>query len=232
MASITTNKSIFYKTSSNINEYKNSINDNKHTNENSNNTIFKKTDDSNISNDAMIRYKFLSRIETSVQGINKSPFIAKYTSEYEKIKKEIVSGTYGNDTNKYTDLLDNAFKDALNHTSNFLIEPSTKTANTKIKMSSSTLAKCQKQYDTATSLVWMFRAENKRILQEIDAYKKKKNHHMVASLTQLSTTYTHVINDLSDTVTLIQSNIDDSFNANSNESIDSDQLTQLQNQSK
>lgn len=230
MDSITINKSISYKTSSNINEYKNSINDSKHTNENSNNTIFKSTDDSNISNDAKIGYKFLSCIETSMQDINKAPSIAKYTSEYEKIKKEIVSGVYGSDTNKYTDLLDNSFKNALNNVSNFLLKPSTKTAT--IKMSSSTLTQCQKQHDTATSLVWIFRADNKRISEKIEVYRKKKNHRMVASLTQLSTTYKQVINNISDTVTMVQNNIDDSFNANSNELTNSDQLTQLQNQSK
>jgi hypothetical protein len=220
MDSITINKSISYKTNSNINEYKNFINDNKHTNENSNNIIFKGTDNSNISNDAMISYKFLNRIESSIQDINKIPFIEKCTSEYENIKKEIVSGTYGSDTNKYTDLLDNAFKNALNHASNFLLKPSTKPAN--IKMSSSTLIQCQKQYETATSLVWLFDAENKRILKEIEAYKKKKNHPLVASLTQLSTTYKHVINNISDTINVIQNTIGDSFNTNSNESTNSD----------
>lgn len=230
MDSITSNKSISYKTNSNINEYKNPINDNKHTNENSINTILRSTDDSIISNDAMIGYKFLSRIETSMQDTSKSPSISKYTSEYEKIKKEIVSGAYGSDTNKYTGLLDTAFKNALNNTSNFLLKPSTKSANTK--MSSSTLVKCQKQYETATSLIWIFRAENKRILQEIETYKKKKNHRMVTSLTQLSDTYKHAINNISDAATLIKNNIDDSFNADSNESANSDKLIESQNVNK
>lgn len=238
MDSIIINKSISYKTSPVINEYKNSISaskDNKHTNKNSNNTIFKNNDNSDISNDAVIGYKFLNRIETSMHDINKIPSIDKYTSEYKKIKKEIASGLYGNDKNKYIDLLDDAFKNSLNNTSDFFVKSSTKTNN--IKMSSSSLTKCQKQYETATSLVWIFSAENKRILQEIEDYKKKKNHRMVTSLTQLNSTYKHVINNISAVVTLMQSTINDSFGENPNESTESTEsaapepLNQFQNQS-
>ncbi|NMM63771.1 hypothetical protein HBE96_14030 [Clostridium sp. P21] len=227
---ITINKSISYKTNSNIIEYKNSINDNKHTNENSNNTIFKGTDNSSISNDAVLGYKFLNRIETSIKDITKSPFIEKYSSEYENIKKEIVSGTYGSDTNKYTGLLDNVFKNALNLASNILLKGSTKSDN--MKMSSSTLIKCQKQYETANGLVWIFREENKKILKEIEECKKKKNHQKVASLTQLSDTYKHVINNLSCTINFIQENVNNSFDTDSNESKNQDELTELQNEIK
>lgn len=69
-----------------------------------------------------------------------------------------------------------------------------------IKISSSS----QKQYNTATSLVWIFKAENKRILQDIEYYRKKKNQRMVNSLTQLSKAYTHVINNISNIVTMIK----------------------------
>jgi hypothetical protein len=230
MNSITSNKLISYKTDYNINENKNQNNNNKHTDESSNSITFKGTDDSNISSDGMLGYKFLKRIETSMQDSNKTPSISKYTSEYEKIKKEILSGSYGSDTDKYIDLLNNTFKNALTNTSNFLLKSSTKTSN--IKMSASTLIQCQKQHDTATSLVWIFKSENKRILKEIEAYKKKKNHRMVASLTQLSDTYKHVINNISNTVTLIESNINDSLNANSNEPVNSDKLIEPQNMDK
>ncbi|EET86419.1 hypothetical protein CcarbDRAFT_3109 [Clostridium carboxidivorans P7] len=173
MDSIVINKSITYET--NANEHKNSLNNNKHKNENSNNnTIFQSTDDSHISNDAIVSYKFLNRIESSVKDITKSPFVEKYNSEYENIKKEINSGIYGNNTNKYMDLLDNAFKGALNHASNILLKSSTKSDN--MKLSSSTLTKSQKQYETATSLVWIFKAEHKKVLKEIEEYKKKKKY--------------------------------------------------------
>lgn len=172
-----------YKSSLNIDEHKNSIKDDNHINENSNNIILKDGDDTNISNDSIISYKFLNRIEYHTKNTNEVTCIKKYTDEYEKIKKEIDSGVYGN-----------------------------------VKMTSSTLIKCQKQYDTATSLVWIYKAENKRILQEIEYYKKKKNHSMVNSLTQLSTTYKHVISNISNTVTMIQNSINDSFNSQTGES--------------
>lgn len=231
MDSITSNKSISYKINSNhINECKNSTTNNKHTNKNSDNSVFKRTDDSKISYEAMTGYKFLKRIETSTKDSNIALSISQYTSEYEKIKKEILSGCYGSDTHKYADLLDSAFKNALSNISNSSVKSSTKTSG--IKMSASTLIQFQNQHDTATSLVWIFKSENKRILKEIEAYKKKKNHRMVASLTQLSDTYKHVINNISNTVTLIESNINDSFNENSNEPVNSDKLIELQNMTK
>ncbi|WPC44508.1 hypothetical protein [Clostridium sp. JS66] len=212
MDSIVINKSISYET--NTSGHKNSLNNNKHKNENSNNnTIFQSTDDSNISNDAIVSYKFLNRIESSIKDVTKSPFVEKYNSEYENIKKEINSGIYGNNTNKYIDLLDNAFKGALNYASNILLKSSTKSDN--MKLSSSTLTKNQKQYETATSLVWIFKAEHKKVLKEIEEYKKKKNHEKVASLTQLSNTYNHVINNISCTINFIQENINESFEKDS-----------------
>ncbi|AKA68717.1 hypothetical protein [Clostridium scatologenes] len=223
MDSIIINKSITYET--NAREHKNSFSNDK--NENShNNTIVQNTDDSHISSDAMVSYKFLNRIESSVKNITESPFIEKYNSEYENIKKEINSGIYGKNINNYIDLLDNAFKGALNHASNILLKSSTKSDS--IKLSSSALTKCQKQYETATSLVWIFRVEHKKVLKEIEEYKKKKNHEKVASLTQLSNTYKHVINNISCNINFMQENINKSFERDSYKLEDCDKLTELQ----
>lgn len=216
MDSIAIDKSISYKTNSSINKDTNSVIDNKHPDKNSNSEIVYGKDASDISNDAVISYKFLNRIEASTQNSEKGSFVEKYIGEYERIKKEIDSGLYGNNTNKFTSLLDNAFKNVIDNSSDLLIKSSEKSS--KVKMTSSSLIKCQKQYENATSLVWIYRAENKRVLQEIEDYRRKKNHQMVASLTRLSNAYKHVINNISNTVAMIQQNIDDSFSTDSDES--------------
>lgn len=152
-------------------------------------------DISKISGDGIISYKFLKRIEGSACNDNKISFIDKYVSEYEKIKKEIDSGTYGSDKEKYINILDSVFNSSLSH------------ASSHIKMSAPSLIKCHKQYETATGLAWMFKAEHKRIKHEIEYYKKKKNHTMVASLRQLSDSYKHAIDNISNTAAMIEENI-------------------------
>lgn len=171
-------------------------------------------DESIISKDAILQCRFLRQIENDAKNNNKASCIAKYTNEYEKIKNEIASGAYGSDKKRYMDLLNNAYKNAL---SNFSKTEEAHKGN-NIKMSSSTLIKCQKQYEAATSIVWMLRAENKRILEDIEYYKKKKNRAMVNSLTRLSTAYKHAINNLNKTGDFIRSNINESFASNSEES--------------
>lgn len=194
--------------------YKNSVNCKEHADKNSSKTVFENKDSSNISDDAAISYKFLSSIESSVKNKNKISALNDCASEYKKIKEEIKSGAYGKDVNKYMDLLNNAFKSALNDVGNSISNIFNKNKSGKtshIKMSSSALIKCQKQYETGTSIIWMFNAENKRILQEIEYYKKKKNHHKVFLLTQMSNSCKNIIDNVSDTVDYIKSNIDDSL---------------------
>lgn len=218
MNSIEIYESISYKDTSSICKYKSSTSHNNH--------VDKNVDKSDISYDAIIGYKFLNRIKSSAKDINKGHFLEEYKSEYEKIKKEIDSKSYGDNTKKYMNLLNDAFKSLLEHTSNLLIKNSSKTHN--IKMSTSCLIKCQKQYDTANTLVWIFKAERKRISREIEDYRKKKNHQMVTSLTQLSNTYKHVINNISNTITLIKTSIDDSLSDNSSDTADLDKLIDLE----
>lgn len=88
-------------------------------------------------------------------------------------------------------------------------------------MSLSALSKCQKQYNTATTLLWSLRAENKATLKKIEYYKRKKNHRKVVLLTQLSNTYKRIINNIDSTAALIKSNIDDNFNEDSDKPNDS-----------
>lgn len=220
---ITGNKPFSYKASENINVHENSRKNNESSQENSNTTITNVVDNSTISEDAKIGYAFLNSIENSVKDTEKTSFIDKYTAEYEKIKKDIESGKYGNDFNKYKNMLDDAFKNAIEHvfklTAKEALDSINSTSNTlNKKLPLPELKKCQKQYETATTFVWMFRAENKRILQEIEYYRKKKNHRMVTSLTQLSDSYKHAINNIFADATFIQSKINDSFSADSNTS--------------
>lgn len=110
-------------------------------------------------------------------------------------------------------LLDHAFKDSLENAANMLGKTLEKTniKNNKIKFSGANLIKYQKQYETATGINWILRAENKRISKEIEEYRKKKNHRMVVSLTQLRNTYKRIINNVSDIATKIRSDIDDNY---------------------
>ncbi|WP_027625723.1 hypothetical protein [Clostridium lundense] len=210
MDSIKINKIISYPINSDINEHKAKDKD---MGKKYNDEVFKCTNDSVISKDAVIGHKFLSRIENSFGDVNKVHFIEKYASEYEKIKDEIASGKYGNDTKKYMTLLDNAFKDSLKNAANIIGKTLEKAniKNNKIKFSGANLIKYQKQYETATGIAWILRAENKRISQEIEEHRKKKNHRMVTSLTQLSNTYKRIINNVSDIATNIRSDIDDNY---------------------
>lgn len=212
MDSIKINKPISYSINSAVNEYKTKDSD-KNIGKKSNNEVFKETNDSVISKDAVIGHEFLSRIEASFGDIKKVHFIEKYASEYEKIKEEIASGKYGNDTKKYMKLLDHAFKDSLENAANMLGKTLEKTniKNNKIKFSGANLIKYQKQYETATGINWILRAENKRISKGIEEYRKKKNHRMVVSLTQLRNTYKRIINNVSDIATKIRSDIDDNY---------------------
>lgn len=215
MGSIKINKTMSYPINSAVNEHKTKENNN--VEKNSNDEAYKEINNSVISEDAVIGYEFLSRIEASFGDGNKSYFIEKYASEYEKIKSEIASGKYGNDTKKYMTLLDNAFKDSLENAANILgktIEKTIEKTNVKdnrIKFSGANLIKYQKQHDTATTIAWILRAENKRISQEIDMYKKKKNHRKVNSLTQLRNTYNRIINNVSDIATKIKSDIEGNY---------------------
>lgn len=210
MDSIKINKTISYPINSGGNKHKTKDKD---MGKKYNDEVFKCTNDSVISKDAVIGHKFLSRIENSFGDVNKVHFIEKYASEYEKIKDEIASGKYGNDTKKYMTLLDNAFKDSLKNAANIIGKTLEKAniKNNKIKFSGANLIKYQKQYETATGIAWILRAENKRISQEIEEHRKKKNHRMVASLTQLSNTYKRIINNVSDIATNIRSDIDDNY---------------------
>ncbi|ADK16369.1 MULTISPECIES: hypothetical protein [Clostridium] len=168
MDSITISKLISCKAKCNVSEHKTSSSNNNTTN-------FKGKDDSNISKDGTVLCNFFNRIESSSKDNAKLSSLSKYTSEYKKIKKEILSGAYGSDTQKYMSLLDNAFKDTLNNFSNSLIKSLTKNiAKNTTKMSYSSLIKFQKQYETGTTLTWMFREENKEVLRKIDYYKRKK----------------------------------------------------------
>lgn len=211
MGSIKINQTISYPINSAINEHK--TKDNNNIEKNSNDEAYKEANDSVISENAVIGYEFLSRIEASFGDANKAHFIEKYASEYEKIKGEIASGKYGNDTKKYMRLLDNAFKDSLENAANILGKTLEKTniKDNRIKFSGANLIKYQKQHDTATVIAWVLRAENKRISQEIEMYRKKKNHRKVASLTQLRNTYNNIINNASDIATKIRSDIDDNY---------------------
>ncbi len=213
MNSIKINKTISYPINSAVNEHKTKDNNKKNIEKNYDGEAYKDTNDSVISKNAVIGYEFLSRIEASLGDGNKVHLIEKYTSEYEKIKGEITSGKYGNDTKKYMALLDNAFKDSLENAANILGETLEK-ANVKdnrIKFSGTSLIKYQKQHDTATLIDWTLRAENKRISQEIEMHRKKKNHRKVASLTELRNTYNRIINNVSGIATKIKSDIDDNY---------------------
>ncbi|MBU5591303.1 hypothetical protein KQI89_05975 [Clostridium sp. MSJ-4] len=213
MGSIKINKTISYPINSTVNEHKIKDN-NKNIEKNSNDEAYKETNDSVISKNAAIGYEFLSRIEASVREVNKVNFIEKYASEYEKIKGEIASGKYGKDTKKYMRLLDNAFKDSLENAANILTKTLEKTnvKDSRIKFSGANLIKYQKHHDIATGIAWILRAENKRISQEIEIYRKKKNHRKVTSLSQLRNTYNRIINNVSDIATKIRSDIDDNYN--------------------
>ncbi|OPJ59857.1 hypothetical protein [Clostridium oryzae] len=211
MDSLTISNSQSSKDIYNANEYKNTSDKNKCTNNNLDNTNIEITDKSNISDDAMVGYKFFKRLEASSTFNDKDSSVNKYISEYEKIKKEIASGTYGNDKDKYKDLLNNAFKNIVSSISDSVIKQSNQAP--KIKLSTSALIECQREHDNATTFVWIFKAENKRILKEIEYYKKKKNHRLVNSLRQLSASYKHVINNLSSTAEYINNNISDSLNS-------------------
>ena len=214
MGSIKINKTMSYPISSTVNEQKTKDNN---IEKSSNYEAYKETNNSVISEDAVIGYEFLSRIEASFRDGNKAHFIEKYASEYEKIKGEIASGKYGKDTKKYMTLLDNAFKDSLENAANILEKTLGKTPektnvkDSRIKFSGSNLIKYQKQHDTATLIAWTLRAENKRISQEIETYRKKKNHRKVNSLTQLRNTYNRIINNVSDIATRIKSDIDGNY---------------------
>ncbi|WMJ81507.1 hypothetical protein RBU49_04435 [Clostridium sp. MB40-C1] len=212
MDPIKINKAISYKINSNINEHKTKDNDN-NVGKNYNDEVCKKTNDSVISKDAVIGYEFLNRIEASFKDVNKVHFIEKYAYEYKKIKSEIDSGKYGNDKKKYMKLLDNALKDSLEQATNILKKTLEKTniKDNKIKFSGAKLIKYQKQYETATGIAWILRAENKRISQEIEKYRKKKDHRKVTSLTQLRNSYKRIINNVSDIATNIKSDIDDNY---------------------
>lgn len=167
-------------------------------------------DKASISEDAKTSCDFLKRLEGSAEK-GKNFSIEKYKAEYEKIREEIESGSYGEDKKRYRKLLDDAFKNAINSKEKE-IKAFTKESS-KIKMNSSSLLSCQKQYEKATSLLWIFKAENKRILEEIEYYRRKKNHRMVASLSQLSNSYKHVINNIGDTASFIRNSINDSISS-------------------
>jgi hypothetical protein len=210
------NKIISYQINSTVNEPKTKEN-NKSIRENCNDEVCKETNASVISKEAVIGYEFLSRIKASVGEVNKAQSIEQYAFEYKKIKDEIVSGKYGNDTKKYMKLLDKAFKDTLENAVNTIEKTLNKTLektndkHNKVKFSGADLIKYQKQYDTATGIAWILRAENKRISQEIDECRRKKDHRKVASLTQLKNTYSKIISNVSDIATKIRTDIDDNF---------------------
>ena len=212
MSSIKINETIFYPINSAVNEHKAKDN-NKNIEKNYDGEAYNDTNDSVISKNALIGYEFLNRIESSLGDGNKAHLIEKYTSEYEKIKGEIASGKYGNDTKKYMTLLDNAFKDSLENAANILGETLEKinVKDNRIKFSGRNLIKYQKQHDTATLIAWTLRAENKRISQEIEVHRKKKNRGKVASLTELRSTYNRIINNVSGIATKIRSDIDDNY---------------------
>jgi hypothetical protein len=212
MSSIKINETIFYPINSTVNEHKAKDN-NKNIEKNYDGEAYNDTNDSVISKNALIGYEFLNRIESSSGDGNKAYLIEKYTLEYEKIKGEIASGKYGNDTKKYMTLLDNAFKDSLENAANILGETLEKTnvKDNRIKFSGTNLIKYQRQHDTATLIAWTLRAENKRISQEIEMHRKKKNRGKVASLTELRSTYNRIINNVSDIATKIRSDIDDNY---------------------
>lgn len=212
MSSIKINETIFYPINSAVNEYKTKDN-NKNIEKNYDGEAYNDTNDSVISKNALIGYEFLNRIESSFGDSNKTHLIEKYTLEYEKIKGEIASGKYGNDTKKYMTLLDNAFKDSLENAANILGETLEKinVKDNRIKFSGRNLIKYQKQHDTATLIAWTLRAENKRISQEIEVHRKKKNRGKVASLTELRSTYNRIINNVSGIATKIRSDIDDNY---------------------
>lgn len=182
----------------------------------------KDIDNSVISKDAVIECEFLKRIKASDEDVCKGKFKEKYSEEYKKIKDEIVSGKYGKDTRKYMKLLDKAFKDSLEDAvksqKKALNETIEKTIDKqyKIKFSGAQLIQYHKQYETATGIVWILRAENKRISQEIEEYRRKKDHNKVASLTQLRDSYNGIIHNVSDIATKIRSDIDDNYSQDQN----------------
>lgn len=212
MSSIKINKTIFYPIDSAVNEQKTKEN-NKNIEKNYDGEAYNDTNDSVISKDALIGYEFLSRIEASLGDGNKVHLTEKHTSEYEKIKGEIASGKYGDDTKKYMTLLDNVFKDSLENAANILGKTLEKidVKDNRIKFSGTNSIKYQKQHDTATLIAWTLRAENKRISQEIEMHRKKKNRRKVDSLTQLKNTYNRIINNTSDIAAKIKSDIDNNY---------------------
>lgn len=182
----------------------------------------KDIDNSVISKDAVIECEFLKRIKASDEDVCKGQFKEKYSEEYKKIKDEIVSGKYGKDAKKYMKLLDKAFKDSLEDAvksqKKALNEIMEKTIDKqyKIKFSGAQLIQYHKQYETATGIVWILRAENKRISQEIEEYRRKKDHSKVASLTQLRDSYNGIIHNVSDIAAKIRSDIDDNYSEDQN----------------
>lgn len=208
-------KQLTYNTkANNADKCRRSSNNCNHSVEASDNSNLNNTADSSISDDAVTAYKFLSRIKNSVKDTKSSSFVSKYTSEYEAIQNEINAGAYGTNTDKYKNLLDNAFKNAVTEASISSLKSSSQSV--KIKMSASNLREYEKQSETATGLVWMFKAEHKRILKEIEDYRKKENHQMVASLTQLGNTYKQVIDNISGTRDILQTVMNDNFNDDPN----------------
>ncbi len=217
MNSIISNKPISYVTNALVNET------NKSTEKNIISTSSNTLDSSDISEEAKIGYEFSTRIEDSIHSINESidpNFLSKYTLVYSMIKKEIDSGVYGSDTKKYTSLLNSSFNNAITLASTSLINQAsistdvttdTLKQDKKCPLSSTTIA-CQKQIETASLLIVILKAENKQITESISRYKKKKNHEMVASLNELRRNYNHIINNLSDTINLVQGNSEDPIN--------------------
>lgn len=212
--SLNCEKSTYNTEVKNTDKCRRSSNNCNHTAEPSDASNLKDTSDSSISDDAMTAYKFLSRIKGSAKDIKDSSFASKYTSEYEAIQNEISAGIYGTNTDKYKNLLDNAFKSAVTEASISSLKSNSQ--GLKIKMSASNLLECEKQSETATGLVWMFKAEHKRILKEIEDYRKKKNHEMVTSLTQLGNTYKQVIDNISGTRDTLKTIMNGNFNDDPN----------------
>lgn len=131
----------------------------------------------------------------------------------QKIRSEISSGKYGEDIKKCMGLLDNASKDSLENAAD-IIKKTLEETNAKLSKTEHPgvrSVELQKQYEAATQITWMLRAENKRISQEIEEYRRKKDHMKVASLTQLRNDYNRIIGNLSKIVVLINDSTDDNF---------------------
>lgn len=210
MSLIKIDKTISYQANPAINEDKNKDN-NKNIEKNHDGKVHKDTNSLVISKNAEIGYEFLSRIEASFKGDDKSSLIEKYALEYEKIREEISSGKLGNNVKKYLELLDNAFKDSLKNAYNILgksLEEANIKDNRK-KFSGPTSDKYRKQHDTATLIAWVLRAENKRISEEIEYHKKKKNHGKVFQLNKLKNTYKRIINNVTEIAAWIRGDVDE-----------------------